>query len=80
MKYRLDDGQIEVVDDALAEVLRRKTPAERVEMIFRLNRRLRTAVEGYVRSRHPDWDDARVLEEVLWRFHGGTRRHPAQGH
>lgn len=29
---RLDEGQIEVVDDATAEVLRRKTPAERIRI------------------------------------------------
>lgn len=27
MEHRLDDGQIEVMDDAVAEVLRRKAPA-----------------------------------------------------
>lgn len=33
---RLDKGQIEVVDDAMAEVLRRKTPAERISIGFGL--------------------------------------------
>ncbi|MCK4627203.1 MAG: hypothetical protein KAV00_17960 [Phycisphaerae bacterium] len=80
MKYRLDDGQIEVVDDAEAEVLRRMTSAQRVAMVFRLNRRLRIAVEGNIRSCHPDWDDEQVREEVLWRFHDRTRRHPAKSH
>mgnify|MGYP003416368647 FL=1 len=31
---RLDKGQIEVVDDAMAEVLRHKTPAERIHIGF----------------------------------------------
>ena len=57
------------LDDAEAEVLRRMTPAQRVAMVFRLNRRLRIAVEGNVRSCHPDWGDERVREEVLRRFH-----------
>ena len=69
MKYRLDDGQIEVVDDAEAEVLRRMAPAQRVAMVFRLNRRLRIAVEGNIRSSHPDWNDEQVWAEVLRRFH-----------
>lgn len=79
-KFRLDDGQIEVVDDAVAEILRRMTPAQRVAMILRLNRRLRIAVEGNIRSCHPDWDDAQVRAEVLRRFHDGARRHPAKSH
>ena len=33
---RLDSGQIEVVDDAMAEVLRRKEPWERIAIGFNL--------------------------------------------
>jgi hypothetical protein len=56
-KFRLDAGQMEVVDDAVAEILRRKTPAERVAMIFHCGRRVRWAIEGHVRDRHPDWSE-----------------------
>ena len=72
MKWRLDDGQIEVVDDAVAEVLRRKTPAERVAMAFAANRTARLVIEGNIRTRHPDWDDARVAAELARRMSGGT--------
>jgi hypothetical protein len=41
---RLDRGQIEVVDDAMAEVLRRKTAAERIRIGFALW----TSARGYV--------------------------------
>lgn len=70
--WRLDDGQIEVVDDAVAKVLRRKTPAERVEMIFAANRTMRAVIEGHVRTRHPNWDDRRVAAEVAGRMLRGT--------
>jgi len=33
---RFDKGQIDVVDDAMTEVLRRKTPAERIRIGFSL--------------------------------------------
>jgi len=72
MKYRLDDGQIEVVDDAVAEVLRRKTPAQRVAMIFACNRTMRLRIEGHLRTRHPDWSDARIMGEVARRMTRGT--------
>ena len=34
MKWRLDKGQIEVVSDTMAEVLRAKMPTERVGMLL----------------------------------------------
>ncbi|NOZ20726.1 MAG: hypothetical protein GXP25_06510 [Planctomycetes bacterium] len=33
MKWRLDLGQIEVVDDAVADALREKTPGQRMAMV-----------------------------------------------
>jgi hypothetical protein len=72
MNRRLDEGQIEVVDDAMAEVLRQKTPAERVRMISDANRLMRTVICGYLRTRHPDWDDGHIAEEVIRRMSCGT--------
>lgn len=72
MKWRLDAGQIEVVDEAIAQVLRRKTPAQRVAMIFAANRTMRAVIEGSVRARHPDWDDAHVKREVARRMMRGA--------
>ena len=72
MKWRLDKGQIEVVDDAMAEVLRRKTPAERVQMIFAANRTMRLVIEGGLRTFHPDWNDKRISDEVARRMLCGS--------
>ncbi len=72
MKYRLDDGQIEVVDDAVAEILRRKTPAERVAMVFACNRTMRLLIKGHLHTRHSDWDDERISKEVARRMSHGT--------
>ena len=69
-KFRLDAGQIEVVDDAVAEILRHKTPAQRVAMIFHCGRRVRGAIEGMVRDRHPDWNEDQVATEVKRRLTG----------
>jgi len=71
-KWRLDDGQIEVVDRALAEVLRARTPTERIAMALDAGRTLRLVVEGSIRTRHPDWDDARVSAELARRMSLGT--------
>jgi len=72
MKWRLDPGQIEVVDDAVADVLRSKTIAQRVEMVFAANRTMRLRIEGHLRTEHPDWSDEQVLAEVARRMLGGA--------
>ena len=70
---RLDQGQIEVVDDMMAEVLRRKTPAERMAIGNSLWRSARQLLMASVRDRHPDWDARRIQEEVAKRFlHGAS--------
>ena len=68
MRWRLDKGQIEAVDDAVAEILRRKTPAERVEMALSANRLVRLRIEGHLRTVYPDWDAARIQAEIARRM------------
>lgn len=70
--WRLDDGQIEVVDDAVAEVLRRKTPAERVGMISGMNRLARQFLAAQIRRRYPVWDKEQVAAEVARRMTRGA--------
>jgi hypothetical protein len=69
--WRLDDEQIEVVDDAVAEVLRRKTPAERVAMIGGMNRLARQLLAAQVRWRHPEWSQDQVAAGVARRLARG---------
>jgi hypothetical protein len=70
-KWRLDPGQIEVVDDAMAEVLRAKQPWERVAMVGQANRTVRHLLAGGIRFRHPNWTDEQVRREVARRMLGG---------
>jgi hypothetical protein len=69
-KWRLDRGQIEVVDDDLAEVLRKKTPAERVAMIGDAHQTARLLLNAGIQRRHPDWDEAAVARAVARRLLG----------
>jgi hypothetical protein len=68
----LDPSKIEVIDEALAEVLRRKTPAERIEMIAAANRAARLLATAGAKHQHPEWNEAQVQAEVLRRVCGGT--------
>lgn len=63
---------VELLDPAVVQVLRRKTPTERVAMIFAANRTMRLRLEGHLRSRHPDWDDQAVMQEIARRMSRGA--------
>ncbi len=58
---------VELLDDAMVEVLRRKTPAERVAMVFDAERTMRLMLEANLHWRHPDWDADRVAREIARR-------------
>ena len=72
MKWRLDDGQIEVLDEAMADVLRRKTPAEIIAMIGAAHRTARHLLAVGVRQQYPQWNEQQVESEVRRRLLGGT--------
>jgi hypothetical protein len=64
--------RIELLDDAMVDVLRRKTPTERVAMIFAADRTMRLRLEGHLRSVHPDWNTPTVMREIARRMSGAT--------
>lgn len=69
---RLDPRRIEVVDEAMAEILRRKTPAERLAIGFGLWRSARKLLRGQLASLHPEWDVQRLEREVARRLSHGV--------
>ncbi len=70
---RLDRGQIEVVDDVMAEVFRHKTPAERIRIGFNLWTAAHDMLASHLSKHHPEWDADRLKKEVTKRFlHGAS--------
>ena len=69
---RLDRGQIETIDDAMAEVLRSKTPAERIRIGFNLWLSAQKMLMVHLKSIHPDWNSKKVQTEVAWRLSHGA--------
>ena len=65
---RLDDGQIEVLDQAMAEVLRQKTPAQRLQIGFRLWDSAKRMLTAHLSAEHPDWTQEDVNAEVVRRL------------
>ena len=68
----IDVRRIEVLDEAMAEVLRRKTPAERLAIGFGLWRSARTMLRGQLASLHPEWGAERLEREVIRRLSHGA--------
>lgn len=70
---RLDKGQIEVVDDAMAEVLKRKTPAERIGIGFNIWISARDMLNTYLKKSHPEWNEEVIRREVVRRLSHGIQ-------
>ena len=71
-KIRLDRGQIEVVDDSVADVLRAKTAAERIRIGFDLWTSTRDMLLVHLRKTHPEWNAERIKQEVARRLSHGA--------
>ncbi len=69
---RLDAGQIEVVDDAMANVLRKKRPDERIRIGFDIWISAHAMLTTHIGRLHPDWDREKVGQEVARRFLHGS--------
>jgi hypothetical protein len=72
MKFQADARRIEVIDDAVAEVQRHMTPAQKLQLIFAANRTMRLRIEGALRTWHPDWSDEQITREVARRMTRGS--------
>ena len=69
---RLDSGQIEVVDDDMARVLRLKSGAERLAMADKMFSFVRQMILSRLRAEHPDWDEQQVVAETARRVSHGA--------
>lgn len=65
---RLDKRQVAVMDEAMTEVLRRKTPAEQLAIGFGLWRSERKLLRGQLASLHPEWDPQQFEREAARRL------------
>lgn len=69
---RLDRGQIEVIDDDLAEVLRQKSGAQRLAMASAMFVFARTIIWHKLRHEHPEWDERKSVAETARRMSHGA--------
>ena len=62
----------EVLDDAMAAILRSKTPSERLAIAFRLWAFAEETLRATMRRDHPDWDEGELRRHVARRMSHGA--------
>lgn len=68
---------IEILEPEMVEIIRQKTPAERLAQAFRMWETAREMIRGTIRKQHPDWSEEQVRREAANRLsHGTTERVP----
>lgn len=70
MLNRLID--IEVMDDAMADVLREKSEVERLQIAARMWQSARVILRGAICTERPDWDNQQISREIARRISHGT--------
>ncbi len=68
----LDPRRIEVMDDRVAEIMRRLTLDQKLKMLDDMRQFAWTVSEAGVRHFHPEWSDGQVRTETLRRVSRGA--------
>jgi hypothetical protein len=64
--------KLELLDEAMVEVLSSKTGAERLAIAAGMFRSARRMISSHLRQQHPDWDSSRLEREVARRLSHGS--------
>ncbi|MSR31902.1 MAG: hypothetical protein EXR99_10395 [Gemmataceae bacterium] len=62
----------EVMDDAMADILRQKTEVERLRIAGQMWKSARVILRGAIRTEHPDWNSEQVNREIARRISHGV--------
>jgi acyl dehydratase len=65
-------SQIEVMDDAMVEILRQKTPFERLEIAHGMWRLARGIVLDQLKQQNPNWSSEQINREAARRLSHGA--------
>ncbi len=71
-RNRNETPRIEILDDAMVEVLRGKTPLERVAMVFDAEKTLLAMLSSHLRESYPDWTETQINQEIARRRRLGS--------
>ena len=69
---QINTRQIEVMDDAMADVLRLKSPFERLQIAHGMWNMARGLISDQLRQQNPNWTSEEVNKEVARRLSHGA--------
>lgn len=72
MNPPLDTRRIELLDPEVVQIMKSKSPAEKLAMAFESNRLVRLRLAGHFRTEHPDWTDDQINAAVAQRVLNGS--------
>lgn len=61
---------VEVMDPMVVEIMRKKTPLERLTIAFEMWDSARAMIQSNLRRQHPDWTEDQVQREIARRMSG----------
>ncbi len=68
----------EVMEDAMADVLREKSEAERLQIAGRMWLSAKAILRGAIQTEHPGWDSQQVNREIARRISHGAANNVAR--
>ena len=68
----IDKRNLEIIDNVMAQVLREKTPQQRLAIAFGMWNSAKIQLTNHLRSQHSDWNEEMVKKEVARRMSHGT--------
>jgi hypothetical protein len=71
-KIRLDKGQIEVMDEQMAAILKRKSPAERISIGFEIWLSAQRMLKASLETTHRNWSQEQIDKETARRLSHGA--------
>ena len=69
---KLEQRRIEVMDNVQAEILKKKTPAERIRIGASFWTSAFAMLAAHLRKIHPEWPDEKIRREVAGRLSHGA--------
>ena len=70
---RLDKGQIEVVDDKVAAIMKTKSGPERLRMVWDAWTFFEKRITAHLKSTHPEWTEEQIQREIVRRVSYGAK-------
>lgn len=66
---------MEIIEPVMVDILRQKSPAQRLAQAFRMWDCAKIMTRGAIRQQYPDWSEERVFQETARRLSHGATEH-----